>query len=61
MAAPDFNAVAYVLAYQFALAVGIGHRESVRHAALAAVVNERSPEGFDRIAHAIRDAEDVGE
>ena len=58
---PVFNAVAYRIAYQFALAAGIGHRESVRHATLAARAEQRDSEGFDRIARAIRDGEDAGE
>ena len=55
---PVFDAVAYRIAYQFGIAVGIGHRESVRHATLAARAEQRDPEGFDRIARAIRDLDD---
>ncbi len=55
-----FNAVAYALAYQFGIAVGIGHSEAVRHATLTARV-ERDPDGFARIARAIRELEDEGE
>ena len=54
----DFNAVAYRIAYQFALAAGLGHRESVRHATLAARAKQRDPDGFARIARAIRDLDD---
>ena len=43
-----FDAVAHALAYKFALAAGIGHRESVRHATLEARA-ERDPGGFARI------------
>lgn len=36
MTEQGFDAVAYAIAYQFALAVGLGHTEAVRHATLAA-------------------------
>ena len=55
-----FDAVAYTLMCQFALAAGIGHREAVRHATLEARA-ERDLGGFDRIARAIRELEDEGE
>lgn len=52
-----WDAVAYALAYQFGIAVGIGHSEAVRHAALEARA-ERDPRGFGRIARAIRELEE---
>ena len=56
---PVFDAVAYAIAYQFGIAVGIGHSEAVRHATLTAYARERGSEGFDRIARAIRDLDDA--
>ena len=50
---PVFDAIAYRIAYQFALAAGIGHRESVRHATLAARAGERDPAGQCRVADRI--------
>ena len=59
MGEPVFDAVAYKIAYQFGIAVGIGHTEAVRHATLAAYARERGSEGFARIARAIRDLDDA--
>ena len=56
---PVFDAVAYALAYQFGIAVGIEHSEAVRQATLTARA-ERDPDGFARIARAIRELEDEG-
>lgn len=36
MGEPDFDAVAYALAYKFGMSVQIEHMEAVRHATLAA-------------------------
>ena len=54
---PVFDAVAYAIAYQFGIAVGLSDEEAVRHATLTALV-ERDPDGFARIARAIRDLDD---
>ncbi len=52
--AHDFDAVAYALAYQFGIAVGVSHEQAVAHAYESATA-ARDGKGYLHIARDARD------